>query len=165
MPTTISRRVFTRFLGLLLAMTAVGLISLTAPRPATAAEVSPQAVCTEYVRVYNAATRDFMGSDFNKGATVSIFRLQNMFFFGDNLLPTSRGPRPFFRFLNTSNGDVRTYQPGVSDNGVMRDDNRDYTNRIVVGTLLYVGNWQVDASYVAECGLPDTQFLGNLQVN
>lgn len=180
MSTTTTRHTFRRLLALLLLVTAGSLAALTTAQPASAQPASPgpataqaaadrsakvESICGEYVRLYNAATNEFIGTDFNRGTSFSVSRFQNIFFFGDNLLPSSVAPRPFFRFLNTLTGEVRTYEPGVSDNGVMRDDNRNYRNRITAGSLLFVGLWQVDAAYFAECGVSDVQFLGFIQVN
>lgn len=162
-------RLARRLLVLLTSLVAAGAVAVAVAQPAAAA------TCGSYLHVHKAPPSgsvlfgpgNQIGTESYTGATLRINRFSfynHLAHFGDNVKPGEKAAT--FLYVNTGNGDIRVKQAGASSNGVVRDDNHDYPNRVNVNSLLYVGTWSVTALWIGDCGddTENEEFLGYVQV-
>lgn len=175
----VRRRVIVRLMSALLALVATA-AGLVIAEPAHAAS----APCG-YVRLYRATATtsilgrggtvdtgagNWIGSDYYTGGTVypSPFGgFDHLAFAGAGLRPRTY-PKYEFRYY-VGGGLAATYQPFVSYNGVMRDDNYDYRNRIYVGypyPFLGPNVYTMTVTYIDGCvPVTFTKTIGNVQIS
>lgn len=165
--------------GLLFALAAAAVLSISVASPANAATAKPDAgvesICGSYLEVWKTSSNsDFLigpgtriGTDSYNGTTLTINRFSfynHLAHVGAHLQPYSQVP---FIYTNTTNGDVRVLWFVASSSGVIRPGNHDYpnSNPINVNNLLYPGRWQVEVLWVADCGEQENySLMGFVQV-